>query len=152
LVDLWWTDAKTQKGFQCSKCPEQKKRKMRCGEPGFVNVPEPVLKRLSANGQHGYWPVDDYSRKYMFCPGKATWFPEMAELFEQCRVAIETGHLPRPGALEDQNEMFVDVFPDFVERWQSRRYYRTWSDVVDYTPKVLEAIGKMISSMFGKKR
>ena len=125
---------------------------MKCEEPGFVNVPEPVLKRLEKNGQTGHWAVDDYSRKYLFCPGKATWYPDIAELFEQCRIAIETGHLPRAGALEDQPDLFVEVYPDFVERWKSRQYYRTWRDVVDFTPKVLEQIGKMISQMFGGRK
>lgn len=124
---------------------------MRCAEPGFVNMPENILKRLESSGQNGYWNVDDYSRKYLFCPAKATWFPDIAELFEQCRIAVETGFLPGPGSLEDQHEMFVVVFPTFVERWKSRAYHRTWRDVYEFTPKVLDALGKMISSMFGGK-
>jgi len=151
LVDLWWAESKVQKGFQCSKCPEQKKRKMMCAEPGFVNVPDVMLDRLQKAGKPGLHKVDDYSRLYMFCPGKATWYPEMAELFEQCRVAIETGHLPRMGTIDDQSELFAHVYPDFVERWTTRKYYRTWRDVIEFTPKVLEQIGKMISQMFGGK-
>lgn len=124
---------------------------MRCAEPGFVNVPDVILKRLESSGQNGFWNVDDYSRKYLFCPAKSTWFPEIAELFEQCRIAMETGLLPVAGALEDQPELFVLVFPTFVERWRSREYFRVWRDVYEFTPKVLETIGKMISSMFGGK-
>lgn len=95
--------------------------------------------------------MDDYSTEIFFCPGKATWYPEIAELFERCRVALETGHLPKLGVLDDQDSTFVEVFPFFIERWRHRQYYRVWQDVAEFTPSVLMAIGKMIGKMFGGK-
>ncbi len=88
--------------------------------------------------------MDDYSLGYTFCPGKATWYSEIVELFEKCRVTYETGILPGDGSLEDQDEMFSEVFYSFVERWSARQYNRIWADVRDYTKVVLESI-------FGKK-
>ena len=82
--------------------------------------------------------------RFSFCPGKATWFPEIAELFHHCRIAYETGILPDTGALLDQDEMFNEVFPFFVERWKEKSYGRVWGDVRKYTEKILTAI-------FGKK-
>ena len=95
--------------------------------------------------------MDDYSIEISFCPGKATWYPEIAELFEKCRLAYEVGILPRKGVLEDQDELFSEVFPFFVDRWVHRKYYKVWHDVAEFTPSVLTAIGKMISKMFGGK-
>lgn len=67
------------------------------------------------------------------------------EAAEQCRVALETGILPRRGALEDQDDLFCEVFPVFVERWRARSYDAVWRDVRDYVKIVLEAV-------LGKKR
>jgi hypothetical protein len=87
--------------------------------------------------------------KYSFCPGKATWYPELAIVFEQCFVANETGILPSDGSFQDQSELFVEAFPTFVERWKWRWYGRVWHDVSDATGKVFEALGKMLG---GKKK
>lgn len=89
--------------------------------------------------------VDAISVQQTFCPGKATWFEEIQEIYQDCRVALETGILPKEGSLEDQDELFTDVFPTFVERWRERAYERTWSDVRAFTKVVLEAV-------FGKKK
>lgn len=88
--------------------------------------------------------IDDNSLQYSFCPGKATWYEEIAELFEQCRVALETGILPNSGSLDEQDELFVEVFPYFVQRWKERQYYRLWSDVRTY-------VGGLIEGLLGKK-
>jgi hypothetical protein len=88
--------------------------------------------------------VDSAGLTYHFCPGKASWFPEIQELFEQCRVAYYTGITPRAGGLEDQRDLFAEVFPAFVERWRERVYNRIWADTTEYVEAVLKAI-------FGKK-
>ena len=89
--------------------------------------------------------VDKFGSKYPFCPGKATWFPELQTVFDQCLVAMETGILPGPGGLDDQPEMFSNSLSTFIEKYSWRRYGRVWQDVNEVIPKVLEAVGKMFS-------
>lgn len=124
---------------------------MQCAKPGFVNVPDAVLNQMISKGQFGYWEVDQFSLKYMFCPGKATWYPEIAEVFSECMIALETGFLVQPGGIADQSDLFAEVFPVFAERWMYRKYWRVWADVLEFTPKVLEQIGRLIGGMFGRK-
>jgi hypothetical protein len=99
----------------------------RCEEPSFD-----VIK--------GGFRVDECSLSYKFCPGKARWFEEIGVLFEQCRIALETGIMPREGSFEDQDELFCAVFHGFVHRWKERVYARIWRDVQEFTKKVLESI------------
>lgn len=58
---------------------------------------------------------------------------------------METGILPEKGSFEQQSEMFVDVFPEFVQRWKERNYNRIWQDTREFTKVVLESI-------FGKNK
>lgn len=102
-------------------------RVRKCQEPGFSNLKKP-------------WRIDDYSLSYTFCPGKATWFEEILSLFRQCRVAMETGIMPKEGSFEDQDTLFCDVFPAFVERWKDRFYAMVWRDVRKFTQQVLQSI------------
>lgn len=92
--------------------------------------------------------VDRYGSRYPFCPGKVTWYPYLQRLFDQCLVAKETGLLPEPGGINDQDEGFCDALPTFIEKYTWRRYGRVWQDVNGIIPKVLEAVGKMFT---GKK-
>ena len=89
--------------------------------------------------------MDDYGLEYYFCPGKATWYDEIAELFGQCRMALETGIMPNKGSFQDQSAMFVEVFPEFVQRWKERSYNKVWHDTREFTKAVLEAV-------FGKSK
>ncbi len=134
MIDLWFADDKIKKAYTCSLCVKnpQTARERRCQEPGFENLKKPRR-------------IDNYSLEYGFCPGKATWYEEAAELFEQCRVALETGIMPSSGSLSDQDALFYEVFPFFVMRWRERAYHRVWADVREFTKEVLEGI-------FGKKK
>ena len=80
------------------------------------------------------------SWEYSFCPGKATWYVEVAELFEQCRVAMVTGIMPRGPRMDDQDALFAEAFPVFIERWTERNYQRVWADVGEFTNSVLKAV------------
>jgi len=132
-VDLRFASAKDRKQYLCKTCNQAQKKVRRCAEPGFKNLKKPKK-------------VDGYGLEYSFCAGKAMWYPEIATLFEELQVAYFTGLLPEPGTVKDQDEVFAEVFPSFVDRWQHRSYYRVWSDVDEYAPKVFEAIGKMFGA------
>ena len=129
MIDLWFAEDRIKKTFTCSLCVKNPStaKERRCQSPGFENLRKPRK-------------VDEYGLEYSFCAGKATWYPEIAELFLQCRVALETGILPERGSYLDQPEMFVDAFPDFVQRWKERTYNRVWQDTRDFTKSVLESI------------
>lgn len=100
---------------------------MRCAEPSFRVLDRPVR-------------IDDAGQGYLFCPGKATWFPEISRLAEDCHIALETGILPKEGSLQDQDYVFVEVFPTFIERWRERTYHEVWTDVRSFSKSILEAL------------
>lgn len=89
--------------------------------------------------------VDESSPRYRFCPGKATWYPWLDDVYGACLVAYQTGILPKGGGFEDQDELFVEAFPAFIQRWRDRTYDRIWKDVRDFTGSVLQAV-------FGKRK
>jgi hypothetical protein len=125
LTDLNFTGPKDRKAFTCQKCPVRLQRK--CEAPGFDNLKSPL-------------GTDANSLKYPFCPAKATWYPEIMELWESCRVAYHTGIMPKNGGLEEQPDLFTQVFPAFVDRYKERTYARIWTDVQEYTGQVLTAV------------
>ena len=131
LIDLHFADKKAVDSYNCNICKRNpaNAQARRCEEPGFDNLKKPRK-------------VDDRSLEYRFCPGKATWYPEIYELFYQCRVALETGIMPNRGSFIEQDEMFVDVFPFFVDRWKERFYGRIWKDTQEYVKSILEALFK----------
>ena len=131
LVDLHFADERDRKQYDCKRCPAQTQKDRRCRDPGFEN-----LRKPRAIGQG--------SLSYPFCPGKATWNPELPAVLEQCRVALEAGILPEEGNFSAQSALFVEVFPTFVERWRERTYQKIWGDVRAFSKAVLEAV-------FGKK-
>ena len=90
--------------------------------------------------------VDKHGTKWPFCPGKATWYPEIQTVFDQCLIAKDTSILPKPGLIADQDEIFTAVFGYFLEKYSWRGYGRVWQDVGDVIPKVLEAIAKMLGA------
>ena len=100
-----------------------------CQEPGFNNLKKP--RKLEGS-----------NIEYTFCPGKASWYPDIIELFSQCRVAMETGIMPNEGSFLDQQDIFTEVFPTFVSYWKDRYYQRIWKDIQDYTKIVLESLFK----------
>lgn len=134
---------KRKREYTCATCPEKKQQQLKCREPGFDHF-------TTERERQRFGKPDQNSAVQSFCPAKATWpeFADIAEVFEHCRVAVQTGLLPQLGAIEDQDEMFTEVFPVFVHRWKIREYAMVWEDVAKFTPEVLKAIAKMFS---GKK-
>ena len=133
-MDLWFAEDKIRRVYSCEACLKNpltaKERK--CQEKGFLNLKKPRR-------------IDGYSLEYNFCPGKATWFEEITELFDSCRIALETGILPKRGGFSEQDSIFCEIFPIFLSRWKDRTYGKIWGDVRDFTKIVLEGI-------FGKGR
>lgn len=127
LIELHFADANEKKLFTCKGCKFKEVRK--CKDEGFDNV-----KGIGIS-------INKRGIKFPFCPGKATWYPEIVELFDSCRVAVQTGIMPLRGALADQSYEFYDVFPTFVDLWKKRTYQSIWDDVIDHTEAVLVKTG-----------
>jgi hypothetical protein len=117
-------------------CPASVKAQRKCENPGFVHSKTARFK------------VDDHSKKYMFCPGKATWYERTVLTYQQCVFALETGILPKDGHFEVQEEFFNDAYPAFVHHYNERKYGRVWQDVNEFTTHVFKAISGMLG---GKK-
>ena len=132
MIDLCFADEKVRKQYTCSTCPPQQRQARNCESEGFNNYKVPKA------------PYDG-AIKLTFCPAKATWYPDIAEVYTQCFVAYKTGILPKAGSFDYQDELFYEVFGTFVERYEFHRYQKIWQDVYEFTPKVLEAIAKMFS-------
>ena len=130
-MDLRFCTPVERKKFTCSKCPETIQAGRRCHDPGYNNLKNPL--QAGANGL-----------SYKFCPGKATWDPEIAELFEACRLTLETGIMPKGPLIDDQDAHFMAALPIFIDRWRERSYERVWGQVGEFA-------GHLLMSLFPKK-
>ena len=128
-MDLAFAEPRARKLYTCHQCPKQRRASRHCEEPGLRN-----LKRTIR--------VDDKSLAYTFCPGKATWYPEIAQLYLSCRIAQATGIMPREGGLDRQSAAFPDALHQFIERWQERMYGRVWGDIGTFVGKVISSFSK----------
>jgi len=137
MIDLHFAVESDKRQYRCSKCPKMQQQLRKCDDDGFEQFSR--ARRVGS---------DKLSDEYRFCPGKATWYDEVAELFYNLRMAYETHILPKPGDLIDQDAEFWMLYPWFVSKWSDRSYARVWADVSEFTPKVLEAFAKM----WGAKR
>lgn len=137
LVDLQFADEKVTKAYNCSTCPAPVKAQRRCEEPGFDNFKSP--RKLAG---------DDKSAPQSFCHAKASWYPDVIKVFMDCRVALESGILPRGGGLEDQDDIFYSCFWTFVERWRFRERVREVELRVELQKQGLLALSRMLG---GKK-
>ena len=138
MIDLRFASNDILKTVDCNKCPEVVKRQRKCKEPGFNNI---------SRGRQ----IDGSSLKLTFCHGKATWYNEIGELFLECFMAMETGILPDKGSLQDQEQMFTECFPWFVNYFRQREHSGRWQEINEFTGKIFEAVAKMLSKMFGGK-
>lgn len=125
-MELHFADAATKKKFDCFKCAQQKARK--CEEPGFQNFKKGGLSITKGGPQ------------YPFCPGKARKETWALELFDLCRLAVQTGIMPNAGGLDDQDALFAEVFPVFAANWKEYTYRDIWKDVAKFTADTLKAV------------
>ena len=135
-MDMRFAEKKTLKQYDCKTCKKPMKAQNKCEMDGYNNSKRPIQ-------------LDKYSLQLSFCPAKATWSHRAAVLFGQCRLAYETGIMPEAGSLEDQEALFSEVFPFFVERWSYRKDQFFWKNVSDLSQGMVESIGKMLGAKFG---
>ena len=121
------------------------KVKRNCAGDGFEN------SKVRKDGSREMWSVDRYGVMLPFCPAKATWYPNIMQLFIECKAAYYTGYLPKPGDFWDQDQTFCEVYHVFVERFEDRKYARVWDKVNKIIPDVLKALGEIVTAPFRKR-
>lgn len=60
--------------------------------------------------------------QYGFCPGKATWDPEVASIFSTLVVSAETGVMMKAGGLEDQPAEWIELLSEFLPKYSDQRF------------------------------
>lgn len=125
-MELNFAEDDRKRVFNCAKCPVGVQQGRKCGDDGFLNLEKPM-------------PVTPGGLEFTFCPGKATWYEEIAELFMLCKMSYYTGILPTPGAFEDQPELFVEVFPYFVSRYSELKYNYVRREITEFVGTVLKS-------------
>lgn len=122
------------RSFDCETCPERTKKLRRCREDreDFKhednrkgNVIFPI--RLKPGGE-----------PYGFCPAKATWTSDPADLLNLLTICAETGQMPYEGGLFEQPDWFVDLMGWFVPKNDLMKFSAKADMILggDETPKV----------------
>lgn len=62
------------------------------------------------------------------------------ELFQSCIIAVETGILPKGTNLNKQDDIFLEVFYDFLIHYRRRKEQKIWAQVSSFTGEVLTAV------------
>lgn len=81
---------------------------------------------FTANDDGGIFPIitRDGGPGFGFCPGKATWYPDVKNFFDLMVLAAETGQPILAGALADQPGWAVDELSWFVPEYRETQFMR----------------------------
>ena len=106
---------KSGRNFTCSKCDDAVKKLRRCQEDRFD---------FTEKDNASIWPmhVEPGGLQFNFCPGKATWDSEAAELYKVLEISYHTNHLPFSGPLLDQPAWFIDCLHSFMTLYDDYRH------------------------------
>ena len=118
MLELIFSDpkslAKDGRNFDCSKCPESIQRIRRCKEDrwDFTINDGPI------------WPmyVHRGGTLYGFCPAKATWYPDISNLFRLLSISAETGKMLKSGGISSQPAWFIDLLGWFLPRYNQTKF------------------------------
>jgi hypothetical protein len=119
LIALTFADKaelrKSGRNFTCSKCDDSVKKLRRCQEDRFD---------FTEKDNASIWPmqVEKGGPQFGFCPGKATWDSQVAELYKILEISYHTKHLPFSGPLLDQPAWFVDCLHMFMTMYDDLRF------------------------------
>lgn len=107
---------KSGRNFTCSKCDPSVKKLRRCQEDRWD---------FTDKDNGAIWPmyVEKGGPTFNFCPGKATWDHEVAELYKILEITYHTKQLPFSGALLEQPSWFIDCLHSFLVMYDDLKYY-----------------------------
>jgi hypothetical protein len=60
--------------------------------------------------------------RFSFCPGKATWCHEASRIYKNLELSAITKCLPYEGGLMDQPSDFIDLFHNFVTKYEAYKF------------------------------
>lgn len=112
LIEVSFAD--DAKRFDCAACPIEVQELRRCHEDRFDFGPEDAA----------FFPirVSDGGTLFGFCPGKATWYPDVAALYRMLSLVAETGTMPYEGGLMDQPDWIIELLGYFVPRYKAVQF------------------------------
>lgn len=61
---------------------------------------------------------------FSFCPGKATWDPELADIYRMLEIVYFTGLMPDGSDLLSQPDWFVDMLHTFLPLYDDHKFYQ----------------------------
>jgi len=103
------------------------------------------------------WPmsITKGGASYGFCPGKATWSPEAAELLSMVEITYYTRSLFYPGSISEQPAWYIDLIKDMMPYYESsksaQRQKQMWGGG-DSGGKSGKAEGRSARTAAAKKR
>lgn len=100
------------RNFDCEGCPERTQKQRRCRESR-----EDFTSEDNRNGQYVF-PIrlHEGGEAYGFCPAKATWDPDVADILNILTICAEMGQMPYEGGVFEQPEWFVDMLGWFIPK------------------------------------
>lgn len=119
MIELLFADTARLKSsgrcFTCSECPDAIKTLRRCEEDRWDFTEEDA----------SFWPIQITPEGgfFSFCPGKATWDMEVANIFRMLVITAETGQLLEKGAILDQQRWYIELLSWFLPRYNDLRFY-----------------------------
>lgn len=71
------------------------------------------------------WPMrlQEGGDSFGFCPAKATWDPEVTQLYRLCQISYETGTMWEPGGLKEQPDWFIELLSWFISVYDNTKFY-----------------------------
>jgi len=103
------------RNFTCSKCNDAVKKLRRCGEDRFDFTEKDNASIFPMHVEKG-------GPQFGFCPGKATWDIEVAEIYKLLEITYHTKHLPFVGPLLEQPAWFIDCLHSFITMYDDYRF------------------------------
>lgn len=115
LIELSNASPERRKELTCSICPDRIQKLRRCREPRWDFTEKDAA----------FWPmyVEKGGTLYNFCPGKATWDPEAAGVYQALVITAETGIMLEDGPLSEQPDWWIDLLSWFLPYYSDQKFF-----------------------------
>jgi hypothetical protein len=99
--------------FDCANCPNSIQKIRRCKEDKEFTAADGAI-----------WPmyINKGGTMYNYCPGKATWDAQAAELFHRLVLMCEMKVFPRAGGIDDQDSDIIETLAWFLPKYDIHKF------------------------------